>query len=37
MRGLVAYPLGLFYAGFGIMVIFSSKGSGGLGGRVGGG
>ena len=25
MRGLVAYPLGLFYVGFGIMVIFSSK------------
>lgn len=33
MRGLVAYPLGLFYVGFGIMGIFSSsgKGSGGLG------
>lgn len=29
MRGLVAYPLGLFYTGFGIMGIFSSKGSGG--------
>ena len=29
MRGLVAYPLGLFYVGFGIMGIFSSKGSGG--------
>lgn len=28
MRGLVAYPLGLFYAGFGIMGIFSSRGSG---------
>jgi protein YIPF5/7 len=27
MRGLVAYPLALFYLGFGIMVIFSSKGS----------
>lgn len=26
MRGLVAYPLGLFYVGFGIMGIFSSKG-----------
>ena len=26
MRGLVAYPLGLFYVGFGIMCIFSSKG-----------
>lgn len=25
MRGLVAYPLGLFYVGFGIMCIFSSK------------
>jgi hypothetical protein len=30
MRGLVAYPLGLFYAGFGIMGIFSSRGAGGL-------
>ncbi|KAL8925443.1 MAG: hypothetical protein Q9208_003535 [Pyrenodesmia sp. 3 TL-2023] len=30
MRGLVAYPLGLFYTGFGIMGIFSSKGSGAL-------
>lgn len=29
MRGLVAYPLGLFYVGFGIMVIFSSKRGGG--------
>ncbi|KAJ2897571.1 Protein transport protein yip1 [Zalerion maritima] len=28
MRGLVAYPLGLFYVGFGIMGIFSSRGSG---------
>lgn len=28
MRGLVAYPLGLFYVGFGIMVIFSSKRAG---------
>ncbi len=36
MRGLVAYPLGLFYTGFGIMGIFSSKGVAGLGGRVGG-
>ncbi|MCJ1277647.1 hypothetical protein MMC21_005461 [Puttea exsequens] len=26
MRGLVAYPLALFYCGFGIMGIFSSKG-----------
>ncbi|KAI9804830.1 MAG: hypothetical protein M1825_001198 [Sarcosagium campestre] len=30
MRGLVAYPLGLFYVGFGIMGIFSSRGSGNL-------
>ncbi|KAI1256489.1 hypothetical protein MGN70_001613 [Eutypa lata] len=30
MRGLVAYPLMLFYVGFGIMGIFSSRGSGGL-------
>ena len=30
MRGLVAYPLALFYVGFGIMAIFSSRGSGGL-------
>ncbi|KAI7207832.1 hypothetical protein D0864_10697 [Hortaea werneckii] len=28
MRGLVAYPLGLFYVGFGIMAIFSSRGQG---------
>lgn len=35
MRGLVAYPLGLFYVGFGIMGIFSSKGSGGLAAKVG--
>ena len=35
MRGLVAYPLGLFYVGFGIMGIFSSKGST-LGAKVGG-
>lgn len=34
MRGLVAYPLGLFYAGFGIMGIFSSRGSGALGVKV---
>lgn len=26
MRGLVAYPLALFYVGFGIMAIFSSRG-----------
>jgi hypothetical protein len=31
MRGLVAYPLALFYGCFGIMSIFSSRGSGGLG------
>lgn len=31
MRGLVAYPLALFYVGFGIMGIFSSRGSGTLG------
>lgn len=30
MRGLVAYPLALFYVGFGIMGIFSSRGSQGL-------
>ncbi|KAI4111480.1 MAG: hypothetical protein LQ345_006787 [Seirophora villosa] len=36
MRGLVAYPLGLFYTGFGIMGIFSSKGSGALATRAGG-
>jgi hypothetical protein len=30
MRFLVAYPLFLFYVGFGIMSIFSSRGSGGL-------
>ena len=34
MRGLVAYPLGLFYVGFGIMGIFSSRGSGGLAKKV---
>lgn len=31
MRGLVAYPLGLFYVGFGLMSIFSSRGTGSLG------
>ncbi|EFX00681.1 golgi membrane protein [Grosmannia clavigera kw1407] len=40
MRGLVAYPLALFYVGFGIMGVFSSRGSGSMakviGGRVGG-
>ena len=30
-RGLVAYPVALFYVGFGIMSIFSSRGSGTLG------
>lgn len=30
MRGLVVYPLALFYVGFGIMSIFSSRGSGTL-------
>ncbi|RCI16707.1 hypothetical protein L249_2554 [Ophiocordyceps polyrhachis-furcata BCC 54312] len=30
MRGLVAYPLALFYVGFGIIGIFSSRGSGSL-------
>lgn len=30
MRGLVAYPLALFYTGFGIMGIFSSRGVGTL-------
>ena len=34
MRGLVAYPLGLFYSGFGIMGIFSSRGTGMLEGKV---
>ena len=30
MRFLVAYPLALFYFGFGIMSVFSSRGSGSL-------
>lgn len=34
MRGLVAYPLGLFYVGFGIMGIFSSRGGGPTGGGL---
>lgn len=34
MRGLVAYPLALFYCGFGIMGIFSSRGSGPLEGKL---
>jgi len=34
MRGLVAYPLALFYVGFGIMGIFSSRGSKGLPGKT---
>lgn len=37
MRLLVAYPLTLFYVGFGIMAIFSSRGSGALQGKVAGG
>ncbi|RAK98023.1 Yip1-domain-containing protein [Aspergillus ibericus CBS 121593] len=35
MRGLVAYPLALFYVVFGIMGIFSSRGSGTLAARTG--
>jgi hypothetical protein len=34
MRLLVAYPLTLFYVGFGIMAIFSSRGSGALQSKV---
>lgn len=34
MRLLVAYPLTLFYVGFGIMAIFSSRGSGALQNKV---
>ena len=34
MRGLVAYPLALFYSGFGIMGIFSSRGTGMLEGKM---
>ncbi|CAK7227067.1 hypothetical protein SBRCBS47491_006443 [Sporothrix bragantina] len=30
MRALVAYPLALFYVGFGIMSVFSSRGSGSM-------
>lgn len=30
MRALVAYPLMLFYFGFGIMTIFGSKGTGAM-------
>ena len=37
MRPLVAYPLMLFYVGFGIMGIFSSRGSGSLAGKATGG
>ena len=37
MRGLVAYPLALFYVGFGIMGVFSSRGSGNLAGVTSGG
>ena len=35
MRPLVAYPLMLFYIGFGIMSIFSSRGSGKLAAKAG--
>lgn len=35
MRGLVAYPLALFYVGFGIMGIFSSRGGGALAAKMG--
>ena len=35
MRGLVAYPLALFYISFGIMGIFSSRGAKVLVGKVG--
>ena len=31
MRALVAYPLALFYVGFGIIAVFSSRGSGSFG------
>jgi hypothetical protein len=34
MRALVAYPLALFYVGFGIMGVFSSRGSGAAGLRA---
>ena len=37
MRWLVAYPLGLFYLGFGIMAIFSSRGTGTLAAKAAGG
>lgn len=30
MRGLVAYPLALFFSGFGLMCVFSSRGTGNL-------
>jgi len=30
MRALVAYPLALFYGSFGLMAVFSSRGSGSL-------
>lgn len=33
MRGLVAYPLALFYGCFGIMEVFASRGVQGLGGK----
>lgn len=35
MRGLVAYPLALFYVVFGIMGIFSSRGTGSLAAKTG--
>jgi len=34
MRALVAYPLALFYVGFGLMGIFSSRGAGTTSGRI---
>jgi hypothetical protein len=34
MRALVAYPLALFYVGFGLMGIFSSRGAGTPNGRI---
>jgi len=37
MRGLVAYPLVLYYVGFGIMSIFSSRGTGTLAAKAAGG
>ncbi|KAK4039073.1 hypothetical protein C8A01DRAFT_36973 [Parachaetomium inaequale] len=34
MRALVAYPLALFYVGFGIIAVFSSRGSGAFAAKV---